>query len=180
MRNLPSLSPAWGVLIVTATLFADTAVTGAGPRPNPLSGQNTRALESARAGATTRLRKPECQMVLTDFADTEGHSLKEDLDARGQSATDYLQTIAFVDGSSTRSCRLGDWVLLVARPGSGSVGVCPMDGRPFTSRLAQLQLRNPALAESMVIHEMLHTLGLGENPPTSEEITRQVQRRCGS
>ncbi len=31
----------------------------------------------------------------------------------------------------------------------------------------------------MVIHEMLHTLGLGENPPTSIEITQRVKGRCG-
>jgi hypothetical protein len=54
-----------------------------------------------------------------------------------------------------------------------------VDGRPFSSRLAQLHLRNPVLAESIVIHEMLHTLGLGENPPSSQEITQQVKRRCG-
>ena len=30
----------------------------------------------------------------------------------------------------------------------------------------------------MVIHEMLHTLGLGENPPAPSEITRRVNDRC--
>ena len=30
------------------------------------------------------------------------------------------------------------------------------------------------------IHEMLHTLGLGENPPSSTEITRRVQAACRS
>jgi hypothetical protein len=30
----------------------------------------------------------------------------------------------------------------------------------------------------MVIHEMLHTLGLGENPPTTLEITERVRARC--
>jgi hypothetical protein len=28
------------------------------------------------------------------------------------------------------------------------------------------------------IHEVLHTLGLGENPPSSGEITRTVRRFC--
>jgi hypothetical protein len=31
----------------------------------------------------------------------------------------------------------------------------------------------------IVIHELLHALGLGENPPLSVEITGQVMRRCG-
>jgi len=38
---------------------------------------------------------------------------------------------------------------------------------------------DPGFATNVVIHEMLHALGLGENPPTSEEITRQVVKRCG-
>jgi hypothetical protein len=39
-------------------------------------------------------------------------------------------------------------------------------------------MENPTLAEAMVIHEMLHTLGLGENPPTTFEITDRVMARC--
>jgi hypothetical protein len=31
----------------------------------------------------------------------------------------------------------------------------------------------------ILIHEWLHTLRLGENPPTSLEITAQVTERCG-
>jgi hypothetical protein len=30
----------------------------------------------------------------------------------------------------------------------------------------------------VVLHETLHTLGLGENPPDSRAITRQVTARC--
>jgi hypothetical protein len=30
----------------------------------------------------------------------------------------------------------------------------------------------------LIIHEMLHTLGLGENPPSSREITQRVTERC--
>ena len=33
-------------------------------------------------------------------------------------------------------------------------------------------------AEIIIIHEFLHSLGLGENPPSSAEITKQVQTRC--
>ncbi len=179
MRSLSPFFPSWRVLAVTAALLAAVPAAGADPTTSPLSSQNRRALELARAGAATRLQRPECQRVLDDFTDSQGHSLQENLDARGQSVTDYLQTITFVDGSRTRSCRLGPWVLLVATPGAASLGVCPSDGRPFTSRFAQAQLRNTSFAEAIVIHEMLHTLGLGENPPSSEEITRRVQLRCG-
>jgi hypothetical protein len=30
-----------------------------------------------------------------------------------------------------------------------------------------------------VIHEVLHSLGLGENPPSSDHITERVRARCG-
>jgi hypothetical protein len=36
----------------------------------------------------------------------------------------------------------------------------------------------PYEAEVCLIHDVLHTLGLGENPPTSREITRRVMQRC--
>jgi hypothetical protein len=39
--------------------------------------------------------------------------------------------------------------------------------------------RNSRHAEALVIHEMLHSLGLGENPPPSDEITARVRARCG-
>jgi hypothetical protein len=38
----------------------------------------------------------------------------------------------------------------------------------------------PGIRENTLIHEMLHSLGLGENPPSSGEINGQVMRRCGS
>jgi hypothetical protein len=31
---------------------------------------------------------------------------------------------------------------------------------------------------AVIIHEMLHSLGLGENPPSSKEITLRVMQRC--
>ena len=34
-------------------------------------------------------------------------------------------------------------------------------------------------AVEIVLHEFLHTLGLGENPPTSRAITERVAVRCG-
>jgi hypothetical protein len=38
---------------------------------------------------------------------------------------------------------------------------------------------NPSRTEAVIIHESLHSLGLGENPPTSREITDRVVERCG-
>ena len=53
--------------------------------------------------------------------------------------------------------------------GSGVVFVC---GRNFARQ-------GPRLQENALIHEMLHSLGLGENPPSSKQISRQVEKRCG-
>ena len=39
--------------------------------------------------------------------------------------------------------------------------------------------RRTAGGEILVIHELLHSLGLGENPPTSAQITDRVRLRCG-
>jgi hypothetical protein len=40
-------------------------------------------------------------------------------------------------------------------------------------------LRNGHEVEAMVIHEMLHSLGLGEDPPSGREINLRVLMRCG-
>jgi len=53
------------------------------------------------------------------------------------------------------------------------------------SRLRILLRRSPVVAilgarQIGKIHEMLHTLGLRENPPSSDAINVQVRKRCGS
>jgi hypothetical protein len=53
-------------------------------------------------------------------------------------------------------------------------------GRSPAQALALLRFFDDrAAAEIIVIHEFLHALGLGENPPTSDEITERVTARCG-
>jgi hypothetical protein len=39
--------------------------------------------------------------------------------------------------------------------------------------------RSARYAEAVLIHEALHSLGLGENPPLSDYITERIQARCG-
>jgi hypothetical protein len=43
----------------------------------------------------------------------------------------------------------------------------------------QVARQDGVTVELVLIHELLHSLGLGENPPSSAEITRQVTKRCG-
>jgi hypothetical protein len=97
--------------------------------------------------------------------------LQEGLDALGLDAKEYLRRLLFTDGFGHRSCRQGD-ALALTSPGRRVVYVCGV-------RFAAAQARDPGRAEIVVLHEVLHTLGLGENPPDSLEITRRVGARCG-
>jgi len=128
------------------------------------------AVERAVEGAVRRLESPDCQRIFADFRDGSGVSLRDRLDAQGVAAPEYLRRLVFTDGFGHRSCREGD-ALALTSPGSRVVYVCG-------PRFQQAQARRPGTAEIVVLHEALHTLGLGENPPHSLEITRQVEARC--
>jgi hypothetical protein len=163
------------------TLLACVGAADAGPkRPTvnrPLTSFNAAAVERAKVGAVQRLRDPECMKLLTDFRDKEDRTLDRRLETWGMSAADYLQMIPFVDGFARPICQRSS-VELVTTAGLAVVCVCPAGAGALNSRFAKVQAENPSLAEFMIIHEMLHTLGLGENPPSSFEITEQVMRRC--
>jgi len=134
-----------------------------------LTAADASGVEAVRRGAQRRLQTPECQKVLTDFRDREGRPLTDRLAVFAVPPDEYLARVAFLDGRARRSCRGGRFELL-STPGSARVLVCPSFQRTVW--------RDRTLAEVYVIHEMLHTLGLGEDPPTSYEITDQVERRC--
>jgi hypothetical protein len=129
---------------------------------------------SARAAA--RLDQPECVKVLTDFKDRAGRTLEANLQPLGVTASRYLLELPFLDGSPLTACRAPS-VIMAATPGVRRVFVCSGPGQ-VTSRLSRVEFASGSLAEAMVIHEMLHTLGLGENPPTTTEITERVRERC--
>lgn len=128
------------------------------------------AVERAVDGAARRLQNAECQRIFADFKDASGVALRDRLDAQGVAPADYLRRLVFTDGFGHRSCRQGD-ALALTTPGSRVVHICG-------PRFQQAQARRPAAGEIVVLHEALHTLGLGENPPDSLEITRQVTARC--
>lgn len=175
-----SLRAVFGQTFVFLLPFAAAPSIQAGPRPidfaRPLNAFDSAVAERARAGAVRRLQVPGCSKVLTDFADREGRTLDRNLETWGLSAADYLVTIRFWDGSSVPHCEKRS-VQLVTIPGLLPVYLCPGAGVP-RSKLAAVQAESPDLAEFMVIHEMLHTLGLGENPPSTFEITERVKKRC--
>lgn len=124
-------------------------------------------------GAAARLRRPNCQRILTDFQDESGASLLANLAALPSTADAYVvERVWFVDGSDTPQCRKDQTLAAFTAAGSKVVWIC-------AARFAQRFSGEITAAEVLIIHEVLHTLGLGEDPPSSAEITRQVIKRCG-
>ena len=127
-------------------------------------------LLQAVSGAHQWLSDPACQEVFSDFTDLSGTPLAEVLAARGLTAQEQLGRLAFDDGSRHRGC----WtpgIAALTSPGHTVIYICPMEFRRLS--------REPSHARAVVIHELLHSLGLGENPPSSREITERVLKRCG-
>jgi hypothetical protein len=161
---------------------AVTALLGSGPILLQAEGSHPRLrffainvqfmVNRAIDGAKQRLEDPECQRVFTDFQDANGNSLLANLSATGQSAAEYLDGMWFIDASMARPCQRGDLLVAYTTPGHRVVYVC---GSKFVHPIFRLDQR---VAELVIIHELLHSLGLGENPPTSGQITKQVARRC--
>jgi hypothetical protein len=146
---------------------ADTR--GGWPRvhiPDPVAG---RALRTALDRAWVSLQDPDCNRVLTAFSDRRGQTLEARLVTLGVGAQEHLTRIVFIDNTRERRCVTG--VLAFTEPGSYVVRLCVEE---FKRAWQQDQRRTVAA----VIHEMLHTLGLGENPPTSNEITSTVFGIC--
>jgi hypothetical protein len=128
------------------------------------------AVRRAVQGASRYLEMPECQRVFSDFADRAGRPLQEALDAQAKTGPAFLNSLLFYDGSHQARCRLKQ-TYAVASPGSRVVFVC-------TTQFQEIAMRKARLAQVILIHEALHALGLGENPPTSAEITNRVMNRC--
>ena len=121
------------------------------------------------AGARHRLAQPRCGSVLTEFSDAAGQPLEQRLRELGFTPQGYLSQVLFEDGSGVRPCASSK-VLAVTNPGSRVVFLCP--------EFVQVARRDPVEAELVLIHEVLHTLGLEEGPPSSQEITGRVEKRC--
>jgi hypothetical protein len=128
------------------------------------------SLRQAIDGAHEWLASPSCQAVFSDFEDLSGKLLSDVLAERGLTGQEHLGRLGFYDGSHTRQCRVPGRAFMTA-PGYALVFVCPREVRRLST--------TPREARATIIHEVLHTLGLGENPPASHEITKRVLERCG-
>ena len=146
---------------------------GQGARYRRLVGVKGEDLEVKWAvlGAQRRLAGAPCRKVFEDFTDASGRTLQQNLDALDLTPADYLDQIVFYDGIDSGLCRSPN-VLAMTVPRSRVVFVC-------RERFVAARRSYPPLAEAVIIHETLHTLGLGENPPYSTDITARVFERCG-
>ena len=123
--------------------------------------------------AHRRLEESRCRELFRDFEDAAGRTPQENLDAIGLTGQSYLGWLWFVDGSGQSRCGESE-VLAFTVPGSRVIYYC---GDRFRRQVSRRGLGVLAVA---ILHEELHSLGVGENPPSSLEITRRVEFRCGS
>jgi hypothetical protein len=137
-------------------------------------GRSRDAFAVARAieGAARHLESRRCSDLLTYFRDADGRTLAEVLSAEGVTARGHLRRLLFYSGEEQPRCQGGSPVVAWTVPGSRVVFVCPTGFRKGYDA-------DPFRLEAVILHEMLHSLGLGENPPTSEEITSRVMAVCG-
>ena len=159
--------------LVFAVAFASPAPAFAAslraPRVDPQLGSAT-VFHVARAAA--RLGRPGCAAVLEDFTGVEtGRPLSSRLVTSGVSPREFLSRLTYRKAPPRGPCARSD-VLAYTSPGSLVIWVC-------ADTFEEIEARDDALASSILIHETLHSLGLGENPPTSAEITERVRERCG-
>ena len=160
------------VVLVSAAALVPSFSTGQEVDPGaptifvggPAALDVSRAARERPEAAGTR-----CQRVLDDFTDREGRPLRERLGASTPEA--YLARLVL---------RNGEIPLGSGRCASPGAAAFTTDGAAvFVCGTSFRRLGRGARANAL-IHEMLHTLGLRENPPSSAEITRRVAEHCGS
>ena len=136
-----------------------------------LFGQPRFVVSDAILGAIRRVAKPKCESLLTYFNDQGGRPLAVNLASSGRTAGEFLAQLRFAEGAGMRQCE-NERVVAATKPGSHVVFIC--------SQRFEREYRPDILGgEMIIVHELLHSLGLGENPPTSLEITAAVTARCG-
>jgi hypothetical protein len=128
------------------------------------------ALGLALERSARRLEHPDCQALLDEFSDESGRPLRASLEETGLGAAAFLSHGVFFHDAPEGICRTSN--LALTTPGSRAIFVCGQ-------RVVTEMKRDSRHVEAILIHELLHSLGLGENPPSSDYITSRVQARCG-
>ena len=134
-------------LALGGALLLMSAPTGAEPPPAAAPAERSlrilvqnqfarRAVGVAARGAAERLGRPECALVLGEFADAGGRPLDARLAELEQTPAGWMSQVIFADGALSGFCRQD--VMAFTEPGSRVIRVCPSFG------LAQR--RQPTLA----------------------------------
>ena len=134
-------------------------------------GRSGAIVRDAVAGAILRVARPRCESLVGELTDSRGYPLAWNLSRTGLTPAAYLAELRFVEGEGLHQCGF-EGKVAITKPNSHVVFVC---GGRFASSFSARRLRG----EVIIIHEFLHSLGLGENPPTSAVITDLVEERCG-
>jgi hypothetical protein len=170
-RKRAQLCQAATVAAVLAASVPPAGGADGAPGARLLQPAERMAVSQAIRGAGLKLARPECEGLLDEFADAEGRPLRAALAAQGLDAGTFLSQVFFYDAPPV-ACE-GLTLAGSHLVGSRVIRVC---GRRFARAWAE----SSSHAEAVIIHEMLHALGLGENPPTSAYITKRVFARCGA
>jgi hypothetical protein len=128
------------------------------------------ALAKSLDAAAALLTTPKCQSLFSEFTDQRGRALTERLAELKLSLAEYLRAVIFDDGDAHRHCS-NEEALAFTTVGSRVVHVC---GPGFV----RAWRREPSEARATIIHELLHSLGLGENPPSPRFINHRVKELC--
>jgi hypothetical protein len=133
-------------------------------------GETAAVVRRTLDGARVRLTARGCQLIFEDLVGRNGLPLADEVATTGKSPSLLLADLHFADGDDTVQCRTDEGLAVFTALGSHVVHVC-------SKRFVRLAAK-PERAEMLLIHELLHTLGLGERRPTSAYITSVVTRRC--
>jgi hypothetical protein len=161
------------LLAAAGSLALSTSAAGSGASDWPnVDPRVAPALRGALRQAAARFSTPECAALLNDFSDARtGRPLAETLSRSGLGIEAWLRSVYFLTGEGRTGCA-GRGTFAYTPPGSTVVWVCPI-------ALEKVRRSQRGLTVNVLIHETLHSLGLGEDPPSSEEISLQVESRCG-
>jgi len=128
------------------------------------------AVEWTLTGSAEWLATERCRGLLSEFSDEQDRPLADRLAAFDIEPQAHLALLLFRDGSGSSQCA-NERTFAVTTPGGRVLWVC---GRRFE----RLWRADRARAQAVVIHEMLDTFGLGENPPPGPTITARVLALC--
>src|SRR5262249_8939672 len=141
------------------------------PVLGPVNPRLRQAVLAAVNEASRKLDKAECQWIFGDFNDASGRTLQQNLDVLGRTGQTHLRWLIFYNASSEKFCANRE-VVAATNPSARLVYICP-------DQFLEAEFLVPGYTAALILHEELHSLGLGENPPSSREITLRVIARCG-